>query len=460
MKYFVSLFLTFVFWSSAAVSEGPALSISSDGRTMMAAEKPFFWLGDTAWLLLPRLNREETEHYLATRKQQGFNVIQIMILHSNTVETVDGVPALLEGDLSRPNVTPGNSRDQKNAYDYWDHLDWVLERAEAHGLYLALVPAWGSVAKEGHLTEENAAGYGEFLAKRYGGRNNIIWLNGGDIFGTDATIAWAKLGRAIKAIAPSQLMTFHPRGRTDSSFWFHNAPWLDFNMYQSGHKTYDQDMDARGEDNWSFAEEDWARKPAKPFIDGEPSYENIPYGLHKADVPRWSAAEVRRYAWWSVLSGAFGHTYGENSVMQMYVPGRHNPAYHATKSWKNTINAKGARQMKFVRALMEARPFIDRQPNASLVVDNGERYERVPVLHGKDYLFAYAYTGRNFTLKLGVLSGKELSANWYSPSDGSVIPIGTIKNKGEHRFDPPGYARPGSDWVLVLDDASAGYKLP
>ena len=34
--------------------------------------------------------------------------------------------------------------------------------------------------------------------------------------------------------------------------------------------------------------------------------------------PRWTAADVRRYGYWSVFAGAFGYTYGHNSVMQMY----------------------------------------------------------------------------------------------------------------------------------------------
>ncbi|MBQ4321009.1 MAG: DUF4038 domain-containing protein, partial [Oscillospiraceae bacterium] len=33
---------------------------------------PFFYLGDTAWELFHRLNREETEHYFAQRARQGF----------------------------------------------------------------------------------------------------------------------------------------------------------------------------------------------------------------------------------------------------------------------------------------------------------------------------------------------------------------------------------------------------
>src|SRR3546814_14920512 len=49
---------------------------------------------------------------------------------------------------------------------------------------------------------------------------------------SDLTAVWDALGTTIKSIAPQQLMTFHPIGRTDSSWQWHDAKWLDFNMLQ------------------------------------------------------------------------------------------------------------------------------------------------------------------------------------------------------------------------------------
>lgn len=76
-------------------------------------------------------------------------------------------------------------------------------------------------------------------------------------------------------------MTFHPRGRTTSATWFNNAPWLDFNMFQSGHRRYGQRFgdgdypieENTEEDNWRFVERSLSMKPMKPVIDGEPIYE-------------------------------------------------------------------------------------------------------------------------------------------------------------------------------------------
>src|SRR3546814_15275241 len=91
------------------------------------------------------------------------------------------------------------------------------------------------------LTRDNAPVYGRFIAERYGKRKNIIWLNGGDTRSESNTAVWDALGTTIKSIAPQQLMTFHPIGRTDSSWQGHDAKWLDFNMLPSGHRSQSQE---------------------------------------------------------------------------------------------------------------------------------------------------------------------------------------------------------------------------
>ena len=102
-----------------------------------------------------------------------------------------------------------------------------------------LVPVWGGNIK--HVSVEQAKVYATFLANRYKNKSNIIWLNGGDIKGADALEKWNAIGNTIRAIDKNHLITFHPRGRNSSSAWFHNEKWMDFNMFQSGHRSYAQD---------------------------------------------------------------------------------------------------------------------------------------------------------------------------------------------------------------------------
>ena len=330
-------------WLSLYGAETGRIVVSENGRYLQHADgRPFFWLGDTAWLLFQKLNREETERYLENRRVRGFHVIQAVVLSFGPVENAYGAKPFVDGDPARPAVTEG--------YDYWDHIDWVVDRAAEKGMYVAIVPAWGSVVKRGVINEKNAAGYARFLAERYRGRPNVFWMNGGDLQGDVQGATWQALGRTLRATDPLHLITFHPFGRTQSSTWFHDAAWLDFNLFQSGHRRYDQDTTAgaKGEDNWRYVFEDWARKPAKPTLDGEPSYEEIPQGLHDPKEPRWQDHDVRRYAYWSVFAGACGHTYGHNAVMQFRKKGTPG-SYGSNVTWEEGIEFPGAGQMQHLK---------------------------------------------------------------------------------------------------------------
>jgi hypothetical protein len=228
-------------------------------------------------------------------------------------------------------------------------------------------------------------------------------------------------------------------------------------MYQSGHMDYAQDtmLFARGEDNWVYTTDDLSRSPPKPTIDGEPSYENIPHGLDIVPEPRWQAADVRRYEWWSVLAGAFGHTYGENSVMQFFVRGTQATAYWPSLSWTEGLDAPGAQQMHFLKDLLLSRPFFERVPDQSLITDSGKRYDRVAATRGRSYAIAYTYTGRPFHVRMGKISGRQVHAAWFDPRTGASRAIGTFPNTGIRLFTPPGKTQPGNDWALVLDDAGS-----
>jgi hypothetical protein len=234
-------------------------------------------------------------------------------------------------------------------------------------------------------------------------------------------------------------------------------------MFQSGPQRYDQDKGpgAKGEDNWRYVQEDYAKKPEKPTLDGEPSYERIPQGLHDPTQPYWTDADVRRYAYWSVFAGAFGHTYGSNAVQQMYKPGGGRGAFGVKNYWYEAIDDPGAGQMIHLKQLMLSRPYAERVPDDELIAgENGARYDRILATRGTSYLLAYTYTGRPFEIRMGRISGQQAKASWYSPRDGRSVAIGTFPNQGIRKFTPPGTPADGNDWVLLVDDASKNYQAP
>ena len=437
--------------------ELPQLEISDNDRYFVTEEgEPFFWLGDTGWLLFGKLNREESDKYIEDRKEKGYNVIQAMVLHSLDAVNVYGDTALVEKNVAEPLLTSGDSFEVEEEYDYWDHMDYVIDKAADEGIYMALVPVWGNNVKNGGVTPEEVKEYGKFLTERYKDRNNIIWLNGGDTFGNEYTEVWTTLGETLDENNPNKLITFHPRGRTQSSDWFHDEPWLDFNMFQSGHRRYDQDDTEKGygEDNWRYVEVDYNKKPTKPTIDGEPSYEGIPEGLHDPEEGFWDDDAVRRYGYWSVFAGAAGFTYGHSAVMQMHKDEGEVGAYGNEKLWTEALDDPGAKQMKYLKELMLKFPYLERVPDQSLIANQGERYDYLVATRGEDYALIYTYNGREMEINMGKISGDEVEANWYNPRTGERTFIDTVDNEGTQKFQPPGEKEDGNDWVLILTSRS------
>ena len=412
---------------------------------------PFFWLGDTAWLMFSKLDRKEMDKYLEDRKKKGFNVIQVMILHSLDAVNRYGASALSDGKLDQPIVTEGDSLENEATYDYWDHMAYAIDLAEEKGLYMGLVPVWGGNVNSGKVSVEQAESYGEFLTDRFKNKN-IIWLNGGDTFGNQYTDVWNALGSTLKKGSPDKLVTFHPRGRHQSSDWFQNENWLDFNMFQSGHRRYDQDDSEKGygEDNWKYVTVDYNLKPTRPTVDGEPSYEGIPQGLHDTLQPLWNANDVRRYGYWSVFAGAAGYTYGHNAMMQFYTKEDGAGAYGNKIDWQVALNAPGAAQMKYLKDLMLLFPYFTRVPDQDLIVNQGSKYEYLAATRGADYALIYTFIGKNIKVNMGKINGEEVDAFWYNPKNGNDFSIASFKNKGIQEFDPPGEVEEGNDWVLVL----------
>jgi hypothetical protein len=330
-----------------------------------------------------------------------------------------------------------------------------------------MVCIWGGLVKSGLMNVDEAKLYGKFLAERYKEKPNIIWMIGGDIPGNQNMDVWETLAKTIRNIDKGHLMTFHPRGRTMSATWFNDREWLDFNMFQSGHRRYGQrngDADYpieenTEEDNWRYVEKSLAMKPMKPVIDDEPIYENIPQGLHDVNEIRWNQHDVRRYAYWSVFAGAFGHTYGNNEIMQFIRPGV-NGAYGADgrkKAWWDALEDPGFNQMIHLKNLMLSFPFFERIPDQSVIAgQNGERYDRAIATRGKDYLLVYNYSARPMEIDLTKVSGSKKNVWWYHPADGKLEYVGEFDNRITQFQYPCGYMS-GNDRVLIAVDATKDY---
>jgi len=414
----------------------------------------FFYLGDTAWELFHRLNREEAAHYLENRASKGFTVIQAVALAEldglHTPNAYGECP-LVDDDPTRLNEA------------YFAHVDWIVEKAASLGLTMGMLPTWGDKWQRlGGVGPQifdtaNARAYGRILGERYRGQP-IIWILGGDrnpeTDAEHATLEAMALGLR-EGDHGEHLITFHPRGPGRSSDAFHACEWLDFNMVQSSHAAHDFD-------NGVFAEHDRDLEPVKPTLDGEPRYETIPVGFYFRNnnrLDRFDAYDARQAAYWSMLAGACGHTYGNNNIWQMWQPGR-QPVIDACIPWVQALDHPGAFQMGLARRLFESRPWQTLVPDQGMIVDGpSQGGAKVRAARADDGSFAFVYSprGEAFTVRMDAIAARRVTQTWYDPRYGAAYPIHTGGNAGVLTFSPPTSGR-GNDWVLVLDDAEAGFS--
>jgi hypothetical protein len=440
--------LLFAICANAAVTaEAPAqsvkdlkLKVSANGRYFVdQQDKPFFYLGDTCWLLFQRLNHEEVDEYLKDRVAKGFTVMQAYVLRGLGKQHPDGNSSLLD-------ATPFIDRDPTRPNEeFFKNVDYVVNRANELGLVMGLV-----TAKSWHVTEhpekvfdeKNAYTFGKFLGERYK-KNAVIWFPGGDSAPGKYDAVWVAMAKGLKdGCGGSQLVCYHGQGSTSSSMWFHTADWLDFNSIQSGHHF--------GSDSYAFVSKDYTLTPPKPTVDMEPAYENHPTGANK---PRVDSHKVRTQAYSAMLAGAAGHGYGSLDLFYFYKDADGPFPKNGFQHWRTAMGYEGSRQVGLMRRLFEERPWFKMVPDQSVLASEpGNGPFRLVAARAEDRSFAIAYTpvGQPLSIALKTLDGSQVKAQWYDPRAGTWIAIGQYPKQGVQEFVPPSRGAK-DDWVLVLD---------
>lgn len=469
-------------FSLNAIGLGQPVQVGETNRFLQTGDgKPFFWLGDTAWELFHTLNREEALRFLRNRSEKGFNVIQAVALYE--LESFERPNAygdfpLTGENIVQPDTTPGNHPADKIAYDYWDHVAWIIQQAADNGLIMGLLPCWGEYVTPRFRSRtidsiEKGYRFGWFIGNRFKNLNeHIIWILGGDRLPDErenGVAVWRAMAEGItdavngehtfdnQADYTHTFMTYHCY--RSSSTWFHADPWIDMHTWGSYHAMHDNER------AYFVAHEDWNLKNPKPTLNSEPAYELSPvnYKWEKAEEGYFDDFDVRQVAYWSVFSGACGHTYGCDPIWQMYKSeNQHLPQTKTTKmEWYAALDAPGAFQMNYLKNLILSRPFWGRMPNQPLIAENP--YDPVGYLtatSGDGFALVYIPTGKPVIINTGLIPASKLKFWWYNPGNGKATFLAEKDNQERMNFDPPGEMKRGNDWVLVIDDASRPFPEP
>jgi hypothetical protein len=196
---------------------------------------------------------------------------------------------------------------------------------------------------------------------------------------------WTEIGRSVRDLDPfGNLITAHPahpdiRGLvTDDSF-------LDLNMIQTSHWSYDEPPAAQRESMTHYlgldrpirlgfagaleaTAEAIARTPTMPVVNGEPCYEGIMGG-------NWQ--DVQRFDYWTgMLSGLAGVTYGADGVWQMSSetePFASPVSGWGTSVWQQSMHYAGSRHVGLGRTILARFDWWDLHPLAVMAADSAGR---------------------------------------------------------------------------------------
>ena len=415
------------------------VAISSNGKYLVDAYgEPFFWMGDTAWEMHHRLTMEEIQTYLDDRQQKGINVILFKIpffdledepQHDNRYGDIP----FIDQDITQPNEA------------FFQLVDFSLSEMEERGMTAGFLPLWGFVVggKFGfNVSDEDVSQYAHWVSNRYQERKNIVWIVGGD---TGVDPQWAILGRELKPADPQKLVTFHPgRNGISSYHMWGDADWLDFHMTQTGHSP-----DLRT--NYETISTVY-HGSSKPILNGEPVYEEILFKRPNQAPYKIPPHQVRKAAYWSLLSGGFGHVYGHVEIFQFAAAMPEQPfTFGADSYWMEALNAPGMAQIGHLSALLRSIPWHTFTPRQELIASgnpSGAAHIRAAMSADQTRALIYFPEQQAATIQLSELAGA-LNARWFDPQTGQSQYAGTFEANGSMNFAAP-FAE---DSLLILEPA-------
>ena len=381
--------------------------------------------------------------YLDDRASRGFNAILVNLLEyyfspDPPRNRYGEAPFTIPGDFSTPNPA------------YFDHARWVLERAAERNILVLLCvcylgyhdagwpgpTSWnegwfGEVMKNGF---DRCRAYGRFVGESFGDLDNLIWVMGGDADPGSALVSIGQMAEGIKKADPRHLMTAHCAPESSPVDEYRGERWLDLN------NTYTYEI------VHAHLYEDYHRVPPSPTWLMEAAYENE----HTT-----SEVQLRRQAYWSVLRGGFGHTFGCT------------PIWHFGKGWETSLDGPGSRGMtRFAEAFRdmpwwklvpEAAPSVSWDPRLQgpklLLSGHGEArgLDFCSIARTADGRLAMAYmpTARKLTLDASVLAGPTVRLKWFDPIRGGWRDGGERNSGTPIEVEPPGE----QDWLLAIESA-------
>jgi len=409
----VSLMLALASILAAAEPEYP-LKVSENGRYFVDQKGvPVFWLGTTQWQLFREYKLEDARTILQKTKERGFAFAQVMLMGVG-----DGTKANIYGEKPWINDNPLTPNE-----GYFKNVDAVVQIARECNVVISMTMYHQRYRK--HITVENARQWAKWLAQRYKDVPTIVWSMTPEAKQEFVPVLRELAAGLREGDGGRHLITFKPDPAPFTSSFIHEEKWLDFNSMQTW---------AGVDLIYPMVSKDYNLKPIKPVLMAEGAYEHgSEYGFDVA--PLW----IRRQAYYSFLAGAY-HTYG------------HNDSWRVLPTWKEALDAPGAKQLGILKKI-----FTDRKewwrlvPDQSIFASGGNTKGRILNLAARhkdgQWIMAYLGSKAEFSINMSKLAAEKAKAFWIDPRTGESIPA-----TGRESFTTPD----GWEDALLILEASGG----
>jgi hypothetical protein len=392
MRYQKSLAIAFMLLtqlhsSSASAGNLPQLTVSENGHYFMSGDKPFLWLFDTPWYMSQKLQRDDVDYYIAERKKQLFTGFQIFLVRS-------GAGFGTQSAYGDPIVTNIDNFDLNPAY--FEHLDYIVNKADEESLYIAIVSANNPVHQD--LNEEKAYKYGHYLGDRYSAAGNVIWVLGGDVNPNGMDAMWRAFAEGLAdgtngensrnndADFSTTMISYHTGSPFTSSQFWHNESWLDFNSSETWQHV---------QTHHGFMYNDYFKKPAKPTVMFEPAYEG--------EQDR-ALSDIVRLPFLTFLSGGAGHSYGASEIWRIGA------------EWKNALSWDGARSMTVIAQYFSTIEWHRLVPDEGLFAEGGNEFNVAAYLD--DGKIIALVSNNSVKLNCGRIDAEKILISWLNPANG------------------------------------------
>ena len=423
---------------------------------------PFFWLGDTNWQGFTNLSTTVCNYPGCTCGSQFKHIVNDRVKKGFTVYQTYFVP---EGGNGEKSLWLDNGHKYPDTDVFNDKVDEMFKYLHGEGLVIALGLGCHTSTMS-RMKLEDFLRFTRYVVARYA-CYSVVWISGQEITdnSASATAGYSAFECYMEASSLIEELDGykHPNSahmypmviEDERATRLDKEEWHDSWTLQNGHCLI------QPVDFYKGYYEARITGVVKPFVEGEANYEDINCGGFTGyDLNRNSA-------WFSMLSGAAGFTYGTTGIWASsfstndYTGWLGDTSSFSYDPWYMGLNKPGSFEVSYMKDFFTAiGPWYDLIPQfdnsaAASFLKRGQTALAIT----EDASLAVAYFYNDRTTSTGTIrfldDTKTYDAYWFNPRTGKYIPVAKGIHSEDGCYTIP--ARPDKqDWVFLLTSLGLG----